>query len=83
MYVCALVPSHRSRHIAHGLREAAPLPPPPPPPAAAQVNGKTHESTMALIRIDDEAYPYLYVLAGLQPTLKQVKEILPKKGDFR
>ncbi|XP_037947244.1 axin isoform X2 [Teleopsis dalmanni] len=50
------------------------LPPPPPQPA------KPQETTTVVFSFCDEEYPYRTKIPGTQPTLKQFKEYLPKKG---
>lgn len=87
IFIHSFTPQHRPQqqqslsaarqHVAHYSQEA-PLPPPP-----AQVNARTHESRVALITLPNEPLRYRYKLPGLQPTLRQFKEILPKKGNFR
>ncbi|GAB0094956.1 Axin [Sergentomyia squamirostris] len=45
---------------------------------------KSHEhQTIVVFSFCDEVYPYRSKIPGLQPTLKQFKEYLPKKGNFR
>lgn len=41
------------------------------------------ESTVAMYTYLDEDLPYRSKLPSLQPTLRQFKEYLPKKGNFR
>lgn len=41
------------------------------------------ESTVAVYTYLDEDLPYRSKLPGCQPTLRQFKEYLPKKGNFR
>ncbi|XP_020715291.1 axin isoform X1 [Ceratitis capitata] len=50
---------------------------PPPLPA------KPQESTTVVFSFCDEEYPYRTKIPGSQPTLKQFKDYLPKKGNFR
>ncbi|XP_055716596.1 axin isoform X2 [Phlebotomus papatasi] len=44
---------------------------------------KTHDYTIVVFSFCDEEFPYRTKIPGLQPTLKQFKEYLPKKGNFR
>uniref|UniRef100_A0A1L8DWD1 Putative regulator of g protein signaling n=1 Tax=Nyssomyia neivai TaxID=330878 RepID=A0A1L8DWD1_9DIPT len=44
---------------------------------------KTHDYTIVVFSFCDEDLPYRTKIPGLQPTLKQFKEYLPKKGNFR
>ena len=50
---------------------------PPPLPA------KPQETTTVVFSFCDEEYPYRTKIPGTQPTLKQFKDYLPKKGHFR
>ncbi|XP_075147073.1 protein axin isoform X2 [Haematobia irritans] len=50
---------------------------PPPLPA------KPQETTTVVFSFCDEEYPYRTKIPGTQPTLKQFKDYLPKKGNFR
>ncbi|XP_017479397.1 PREDICTED: axin isoform X2 [Rhagoletis zephyria] len=50
---------------------------PPPLPA------KPLETTTVVFSFCDEEYPYRSKIPGSQPTLKQFKDYLPKKGNFR
>ncbi|XP_055924019.1 axin isoform X2 [Eupeodes corollae] len=52
---------------------------PPPPPLPA----KPQETTTVVFSFCDEEYPYRSKIPGTQPTLKQFKDYLPKKGNFR
>ncbi|XP_053964097.1 axin [Anastrepha ludens] len=52
---------------------------PQPPPLPA----KPLETTTVVFSFCDEEYPYRSKIPGLQPTLKQFKDYLPKKGNFR
>ncbi|XP_059620676.1 axin isoform X3 [Phlebotomus argentipes] len=44
---------------------------------------KAHDYTIVVFSFCDEEFPYRTKIPGLQPTLKQFKEYLPKKGNFR
>lgn len=44
---------------------------------------RTQDSTIAVYTFCDEDLPYRSKLPGTQPTLKQFKDYLPKKGSFR
>lgn len=52
---------------------------PQPPPLPA----KPLETTTVVFSFCDEEYPYRTKIPGSQPTLKQFKDYLPKKGNFR
>uniref|UniRef100_U5ER69 Putative axin n=1 Tax=Corethrella appendiculata TaxID=1370023 RepID=U5ER69_9DIPT len=62
-----------------------PLPPqisqivPPPIPAKPQ----QQEFTVVVFSFCDDEVPYRYKIPGVQPTLKQFKDLLPKKGNYR
>lgn len=47
------------------------------------VSSTLFESTVAVYTYLDEDLPYRSKLPGSQPTLRQFKEYLPKKGNFR
>ncbi|XP_067616001.1 axin-like isoform X2 [Eurosta solidaginis] len=52
---------------------------PQPPPLPA----KPLETTTVVFSFCDEEYPYRTKIPGSEPTLKQFKDYLPKKGNFR
>lgn len=64
----------RSRRHSQYPQTAASLPP--------MVSG-SQESTVAVYTFLDEKTPYKLKLPGTQPTLRQFKDYLPKKGSFR
>lgn len=64
----------RSRRHSQYPQIAASLPP--------MVSG-SQESTVAVYTFLDEKTPYKLKLPGTQPTLRQFKDYLPKKGSFR
>lgn len=47
------------------------------------ITAASFESTVAVYTYLDEELPYRSKLPGSQPTLRQFKEYLPKKGNFR
>lgn len=61
-------------------RHAAPL---PPPPMHNMMHMSSEECTTVVFSFCDEQFPYRTKIPGKQPTLKQFKDYLPKKGSFR
>ncbi|XP_055383005.1 axin isoform X2 [Condylostylus longicornis] len=59
----------------HQLHQQQQIPPPLP--------AKSHETTTVVFSFCDEEFPYRTKIPGTQPTLKQFKDYLPKKGNFR
>lgn len=55
---------------------------PPPLPAKPHEIASTVTTTVVFLFCDEE-YPYRTKIPGCQPTLKQFKDYLPKKGNFR
>lgn len=43
----------------------------------------SEECTTVVFSFCDEQFPYRTKIPGKQPTLKQFKDYLPKKGSFR
>lgn len=62
-------PSRSRRHSQH-------------PPQPRQNSAPSCETVIMYMYLDEE-FPYRSKLPGLQPTLRQFKEYLPKKGNFR
>lgn len=55
---------------------------PPPLPAKPHESAPAVTTTVVFLFCDEE-YPYRTKIPGCQPTLKQFKDYLPKKGNFR
>lgn len=53
------------------------------PSNIAPAQSMKNEYTTVVFTFCDEEFPYRTKIPGLQPTLKQFKEYLPKKGNFR
>lgn len=57
---------------------------PPPPATAAAAVAATTEFTVVVYSFCDEEVPYRIKIPGSNPpTLRQFKEYLPKKGNYR
>lgn len=63
--------SSGSSSLHHLAGQAPPLP------------AKPHETTTVVFSFCDEEVPYRTRIPGTSPTLRQFKDYLPKKGNFR
>lgn len=91
--------TRRSKRYQHplppNLMQNIPLQPPPlpppaasiplvPPPIPAKPSSSTTEFTVVVYSFCDEEVPYRIKIPGTNPpTLKQFKDYLPKKGNYR